>query len=70
MLPSTIGKASATQTIALSVLNVPSHMHRYRRFVPILTDEPARFAEICAWFKLHNAGLSPAVSMPVSLAHT
>ena len=70
MLPSTNRKASATQTIALSVLNIPGHMHRYRRFEPTLAGEPARLAEICARFKLHNAGLSPAMFMPVSLAHS
>ena len=38
MLPSAYRKTSATQTIALSVLDILGHMHRYRRFVPTLTD--------------------------------
>ena len=62
MLPSATRKASATLPIKLSVLNVPGHTHRYRRFAPTLTGDHARLAEICAWFQLHNTGLSPAIS--------
>ena len=48
MLPSTLKKASATQTMYLSVLNIPGHTHRYRRFVSTLTGGHARLAGICA----------------------
>ena len=67
MLPSTSEKASATQTIKFSVLNVPGHTHRYRRFAPTLTGDRARLAEICAWFQLHTTGLSPAISCQLAL---
>ena len=62
VLPSTYGRVSATRTMPLSVLNSPGHMHRYRRFATTLTDGPARLAEICVRLRLHNAGLSPAIS--------
>ena len=69
MLPSATRKASATLPIKLSVLNVPGHTHRYRRFAPTLTGDHARLAEICAWFQLHNTGLSTRYILAVSLAH-
>lgn len=60
MLPSTIATASATQMMTFSVLYNSGHTYRYRRFALTLTNQYARLAEICVWFKLHIAGLSPA----------
>ena len=60
ILPSTKRMASAIQIIALSVLDSPGHMRRYRCFAYPLTGIYARLAVICDWFHLHNAGLSPA----------
>ncbi len=69
ILPSTYVRASATRITKLSVLNNPSHTHRYRHFTSTLTSDRARLAEICAWFLLHITGLPPAISLPVSLAY-
>ena len=60
MLPSTIATVSATQMMTFSVLYNSGHTHRYRRFALTLTSQYARLAEICVWFELHIAGLTPA----------
>ena len=47
VLPSTVYKPSALQTITFSVLNRSANTHRYRRFICTLTSTDARLAARC-----------------------
>ena len=68
VLPSTYSTVSALRTCALSALDIPARMHRYRRFSPGLTADAARLAEKRGRLLLSFRGTLTRYPSPVSLA--